>query len=97
MRRHTLTTTKILAVAFTAVSTVSITAGAAPAQRPTLIELRDQLAGTERSQALAESRRFRPLCDRRGYPLVGNLVRKSAQTDSLLPSEFCAAVRKQQG
>jgi hypothetical protein len=54
-----------------------------------LIELRSELfeAG---EQALKQVPRFRALCDAEGYPLVGNLVRKSPV---MQPSQFCAAVR----
>jgi hypothetical protein len=38
--------------------------------------------------------RYRPLCDKDGYPLVGNLSRKSPDP-GLEPSELCAEVRKQ--
>jgi hypothetical protein len=35
---------------------------------------------------------FRPLCDEAGYPLVGNMYRKTSEPQ-YQPSAFCAKVR----
>lgn len=59
---------------------------------PKLIELRAKLELAGREKALADEKTFRPLCDADGYPLVGNLMRKSP-TQPFHPSAFCAEVR----
>lgn len=56
---------------------------------PALLELRRELSRTELAAARTQPR-FRPLCDDRGYPLVGNVASKGTQTR---PSEYCADVR----
>src|SRR5262249_10420891 len=48
---------------------------------PALLALRGKLAGKPRAEVLANPAPFRPLCDKDGYPLVGNLMRKVAQPD----------------
>lgn len=53
--------------------------------------LRDELADESRDSAMARIAHYRPLCDEDGYPLVGNLARKSPTYG---PSELCAAVRE---
>ena len=58
---------------------------------PALVKLREDLSKTKQSDALADIARFRPLCDKDGYPLVGNLAQKS---QGLEPSQLCAEVRK---
>ena len=63
---------------------------------PKLLAMRDDLAGMKREEGLASAARFRPLCDKDGYPLVGNLTRKVADP-GLMPSELCAEVRKKPG
>jgi hypothetical protein len=55
-----------------------------------LIELRAELFEAGPDKALQQMPRFRALCDAEGYPLVGNVVRKSV---AIQPSQFCAAVR----
>jgi len=62
----------------------------AVAARP-LLELRAQLLHAGRDKAQAEVARFRPLCDKDGYPLVGNVANKG---DMYQPSELCSDVRK---
>lgn len=59
---------------------------------PKLIELRARLDLAGRDTALANEKTFRPLCDAEGYPLVGNLMRKSP-TQPFGPTAFCAEVR----
>jgi hypothetical protein len=59
---------------------------------PALLVLRSELGTQTEAKALARTPHFRPLCDDDGYPLVGNLMRKSPAPYQ--PSQFCAAVRK---
>jgi hypothetical protein len=61
-----------------------------PATARQLSQLRGELIFAGRDKALAELPRFRPLCDRDGYPLVGNLASKG---DRYQPSQFCSDVR----
>ncbi len=58
---------------------------------PALVALREELLDQDRDQALAAATRFRPLCDADGYPLVGNVMRKSGPLYQ--PSAFCSDVR----
>ncbi len=70
------------------------TPGSAPASaesNPVLLALRDDLDSAGPEGAMKQIARFKPLCDKEGYPLVGNLARKGP---SYGPSAFCAAVRK---
>jgi hypothetical protein len=65
---------------------------------PVLLALRDELVGDvavdeRRPQVLAAAAHFRPLCDAEGYPLVGNVLRKTMKT-LYQPKDFCADVRK---
>jgi len=62
----------------------------AAASRP-LLELRAQLLHAGHDKAQAEVARFRPLCDKDGYPLVGNVASKG---DMYQPSAFCSDVRR---
>jgi hypothetical protein len=57
---------------------------------PKLLALRDELGTEDRASALAKAAHFRPLCDKDGYPLVGNVNRKAG----VEPSAFCADVRE---
>jgi hypothetical protein len=56
-----------------------------------LLELRAQLLHAGRDKAQAEMSTFRALCDKDGYPLVGNIANKG---DMYQPSQFCSDVRK---
>lgn len=58
---------------------------------PALIKLRGELLGTSREKVQQKPGHFRPLCDKDGYPLVGNMASKG---NVYQPSEFCAEVRK---
>jgi hypothetical protein len=60
---------------------------------PALLALRTQLLQTPRAEAKAQLARFRPLCDRDGYPLVGNVASKG-NVDQ--PSQVCSYVRDAQ-
>ncbi|MFI5302810.1 MAG: hypothetical protein ACHREM_32375 [Polyangiales bacterium] len=63
---------------------------------PGLLALQSELIATPRADVLKNMPRFRPLCDKDGYPLVGNLNQK-AQVSGMEASEFCAEVRKKPG
>jgi hypothetical protein len=58
---------------------------------PALIKLRFELFAAGRDGARAQTSHFRPLCDRDGYPLVGNMASKG---NLYQPSEFCAELRR---
>jgi hypothetical protein len=76
---------------------VEAAADASPPQPPPppadLDALRTELLNTTPDAALAQMTHFRPLCDKDGYPLVGNVASK-VQLPGLQPSAFCAEVRK---
>ncbi len=61
-----------------------------PADNAALVALRSELDRAGHEAAMARVAHFRPLCDKDGYPLVGNLVRK---VPSYGPTKFCASVR----
>lgn len=93
MRTHKLLTVVLLS---------SAAAGASPDRHappddasatPALLELRGALIKAGADKARADVARFRALCDKDGYPLVGNLVGKRGVYQ---PSEFCSDVRKQE-
>jgi len=52
--------------------------------------LQSELYELDEERALAEKARFRPLCDADGFPVVGNVMRKSTGYQA---SSFCAVVR----
>lgn len=56
-----------------------------------VLDLRMDLIRTGRDKAQTDVSRFRPLCDKDGYPLVGNMANKS---NVYQPSQFCSDVRK---
>ena len=56
-----------------------------------LLKLRDEASELKLPQLMAELPRFRPLCDKDGYPLVGNVGYKNERPQ---PSDVCAAVRQ---
>jgi hypothetical protein len=62
-----------------------------PVDKKELWPLREELFQGTREQAIARVAHFRPLCDKDGYPLVGNVIRKSP---GYQPSAFCAEIRK---
>jgi hypothetical protein len=74
-------------------------AAASPAHTPpadadvskTMLDLRGELLNAGRDKAQANVSKFRPLCDKDGYPLVGNLANKP---NMYQPSEFCSDIRK---
>jgi hypothetical protein len=61
-----------------------------------LVALRNELDTQTEAGALARRAHFRPLCDKDGYPLVGNLIRKGSSA-GYGPDAFCAAIRKTGG
>ncbi len=58
---------------------------------PKLLELRAELDRETLVSVRGKEAHSRPLCDKDGYPLVGNVVRKGG--DAPQPSQFCADVR----
>ena len=89
IRKHNILTVLLLSVAPAAASPTAPPADA-EAARP-LLELRGQLMNAGRDKAQAEIGRFRALCDKDGYPLVGNVAGKAKMYQ---PSQFCSDVRK---
>lgn len=61
-----------------------------PEDNAALVALRNELDIAGHEAAMARVAHFRPLCDKDGYPLVGNLVRKGPTYG---PTKFCASVR----
>ena len=82
-----------------ATATIDPAAVPAPTRRPFLeadlpkeiVALRAELYSNGSAAAQANPARFRALCDREGYPLVGNVANKGAM---YTVREHCAAVRK---
>ena len=60
---------------------------------PKLLTLRTELDQESIQTALTKQDHYRPLCDKDGYPLVGNLNRKGPGPPGASPSAFCAGVR----
>lgn len=89
----------VLAIALTA-STVACSGAVAdpipsttetPTQTPSSLQtLNEELSTVTLPAALERRDHFRPLCDAKGYPLVGNINSKGGAT----VTEFCAAVRE---
>jgi hypothetical protein len=61
-----------------------------PNPNPRLLALRDELAPKTEAEVRANQAHFRPLCDKDGYPLVGNLARKAPDYQV---STFCSELR----
>jgi hypothetical protein len=76
-----------------AVATAQSPSAPAFSNDPKLLALRTELLAKDRSSAMAQSARFLPLCDKDGYPLVGNLIRKGDPV-KYQPSQFCQEVRR---
>ena len=55
------------------------------------LDLRMDLIRAGRDKAQSDVSRFRPLCDKDGYPLVGNMANKG---NVYQPSKFCSDARK---
>lgn len=60
--------------------------------KPELLALAGELLGAD--PAKIDAAHYRPLCDDKGYPLVGNLTTKDPKASGTLVSQFCATVRK---
>jgi hypothetical protein len=58
-----------------------------------LLDLRGELLGAGRDKAQRDVPHYRALCDKDGYPLVGNLANKKGVYQ---PSEFCSDLRKRE-
>jgi len=90
-RKHTILTALLLS---SAPATASPGAHTPPPDaevgRP-LIELRSELIRAGHDKVQSDIGRFRALCDKDGYPLVGNIANKGNRYQ---PSQFCADVRK---
>ncbi len=70
----------------------AVAEGSVAREDPALVSLRDALRAESIEGARAKIARYRPLCDKDGYPLVGNVVRKSPKPE-LQPSALCADLR----
>lgn len=55
------------------------------------LRLRGELESVTLEQAVARLSHFRPLCDDKGFPLVGNVIRKAPIETQ--PSELCGVIR----
>ena len=90
-RKHTILTALLLSAAPAAASPdAHAPPPDAKVARP-LLDLRADLMKTGRDKAQADIGRFRALCDKDGYPLVGNIANKP---NMYQPSAFCADLRK---
>jgi hypothetical protein len=83
----------------TASPPLAVQPGAAATPQPldqvALMTLSAELSQLEPAKAFQRTAHFRPLCDKDGYPLVGNAMRKAPEREQTLPSQLCAEVRKQ--
>jgi len=93
----TQSTTSTVAPAPASASAIVDPPGVRPmAEDPKLFGLREELLATARHDAAAlDVAHFRPLCDKDGYPLVGNVMRKTVGTTEPQPSALCARVRQE--
>ena len=82
------------AVAIASPGAEAATRSEARAEDPALLALRNELLPKTQEEAFASLAHYRPLCDRDGFPLVGNVARKAAR--NYKPSEFCGDVRKRE-
>ena len=90
-RKHTILTALLLS---STPATASPDAHAPPPDSQVakpLLELRTNLLRAGHDKVQADIGRFRALCDKDGYPLVGNIANKN---NMYQPSQFCADVRK---
>ena len=90
-RTHTVLTVLLLSAAPASASPGRHAPPEDSAAPPALLTLRSDLIKAGHDKAQADLARFRPLCDKDGYPLVGNMVGKRGVYQ---PSEFCSDVRK---
>lgn len=89
-RKHTILTALLLSAAPASASPGARTPPPDSEVAKPLLELRSQLMRAGHDKVQADVGRFRALCDKDGYPLVGNIANKSMYQ----PSQFCADVRK---
>jgi hypothetical protein len=89
-RKHQILTVLLLSTAPAAASPSAHTPPPDSQVTRTLLDLRVELIKTGRDKAQADVGRFRALCDKDGYPLVGNIANKNGYQ----PSAFCADLRK---
>jgi len=59
--------------------------------KPELLKLRSEAIAMTEDQVKQDLRRFKPLCDAEGYPLVGNIAVKGK---AMQPSMICKLVRE---
>jgi hypothetical protein len=59
-----------------------------------LVDLAVSLDEAGPEKALQDVPRFRPLCDKDGYPLVGNVMGKGHHGQPYVAAAFCSDVRK---
>ena len=89
-RKHQIMTVLLLSTAPAAASPSAHTPPPDSQAAKALIELRVELIKTGRDKAQTDIGRFRALCDKDGYPVVGNIANKNGYQ----PSAFCADLRK---
>lgn len=83
-------------LAVTQAGMASASSEALMAEKIRLLQLQGELSMLSVPEAMAQSQKFRPLCDEKGYPLVGNMARKGGPDDTkktLTASEFCETLR----
>jgi hypothetical protein len=90
-RKHTILTALLLSSAPAVASPPPRTPPPDSQVSKEMRELRVHLLRAGHDKARADIGRFRSLCDKDGYPLVGNIANKS---NMYQPSQFCADVRK---
>jgi hypothetical protein len=82
-------------------TTIVAPAEAEPSRPPPPMDIGDPKINTLRAElardknALSRVEHYRPLCDKDGYPLVGNINSKGPM--EFQPSELCREVRKELG
>jgi hypothetical protein len=92
-RKHTILTALLLSTTPAAASPERTPPADSQVAKP-LRDLRAELMNAGRDKAQADIGRFRALCDKDGYPLVGNIANKSKMYQ---PSQFCSDVRASGG
>jgi hypothetical protein len=90
-RKHTILTVLLLSTAPAAASPDAHEPPPDSKVSKQMLELRMDLIRAGRDKAQSDVTRFRALCDKDGYPLVGNMANKS---NVYQPSKFCGDVRK---
>lgn len=75
-----------------AAATPAATTPAPASPDKTIYELRSEIERTTREDAMKRVAHFRPLCDKDGFPVVGNTARKGGAPD-YSASKFCSEIR----